>query len=215
MKRPHTVWLASYPRSGNTLLRTILWQCFSFRSGSIYLNDLDDNHELEEYVGHIERTEDRQLIFPARAIPFVKTHEPDSDDSPAIYVIRDGRAVMASLWRFYRDRFTLDDIIAGRNHNFGTWRAHIESWQPWSRRETLLLRYEDLVGNLQATLNTISGFLNIPILKDSIPDRNTIAATDGKVVRKKSDWHEVLNGEPLDRFMQANGDLLEKLNYVD
>ena len=31
-----TVWLASYPRSGNTMLRTILWHGFAMKSGAIY-----------------------------------------------------------------------------------------------------------------------------------------------------------------------------------
>jgi hypothetical protein len=33
---PPVTWLASYPRSGNTLLRTILKQCFGLSSQSVY-----------------------------------------------------------------------------------------------------------------------------------------------------------------------------------
>ena len=32
--------LSSYPRSGNTLLRTVLYQCFNLKSRSVYGNDL-------------------------------------------------------------------------------------------------------------------------------------------------------------------------------
>ena len=35
------IWIASYPRSGNTFLRTILWHCFGLKSASIYPQDLD------------------------------------------------------------------------------------------------------------------------------------------------------------------------------
>jgi len=35
----NTVWLASYPRSGNTYLRAILWTCFGLRSASVYADD--------------------------------------------------------------------------------------------------------------------------------------------------------------------------------
>ena len=48
------IWLASYPRSGNTFLRTILWHCFGLRSASVYPQDLGGNRALEGYVGHIE-----------------------------------------------------------------------------------------------------------------------------------------------------------------
>ena len=58
------VWLASYPRSGNTFLRTILWQCFGLRSASYYRDDLGGNKELEEYVGHIERVPNNEISFP-------------------------------------------------------------------------------------------------------------------------------------------------------
>ena len=34
------LFLSSYPRSGNTLLRTVLYQCFNLKSRSVYGNDL-------------------------------------------------------------------------------------------------------------------------------------------------------------------------------
>ena len=64
MISPGVVWLASYPRSGNTFLRTILWQCFGLRSASIYPKDLGSKKALEDYVGHIEHV-DGQSDFAA------------------------------------------------------------------------------------------------------------------------------------------------------
>src|SRR6266446_6905894 len=43
------VWLASYPRSGNTYLRSILWTCFGLQTGSIYPDDLS-----LDVVQHVE-----------------------------------------------------------------------------------------------------------------------------------------------------------------
>ena len=37
------IWLASYPRSGNTLLRTILNHCFNLKSASFYFSDFKGN----------------------------------------------------------------------------------------------------------------------------------------------------------------------------
>ena len=46
------VWLASYPRSGNTLLRCVLNHCFGLPSTSLYPNDLGRNRTLQRHAGH-------------------------------------------------------------------------------------------------------------------------------------------------------------------
>ncbi len=209
------VWISSYPRSGNTLLRTILWQCFGYRSGSFYLNDLAGNKELEEYVGHIERGPNNTLRFPDNAIPFIKTHNLANDDSPAIYVIRDGRAACVSLWKFYNKKIPLVEIIDGKNHKFGTWESHVNSWDPWNRPNTLLLKYEEMTADISATLKILSAYLNSDILRDNIPDRSNIAQVGGQHVNASSDWSTTLSGTLLDRFMQINESTLKKAGYFD
>lgn len=69
------IWLASYPRSGNTLLRTILNHCFGLKSASVYTKDLGGNEKLETYVGHIEHDEKGKLSFPNGVLPLIKTHQ--------------------------------------------------------------------------------------------------------------------------------------------
>ena len=69
------IWLASYPRSGNTLVRTILYQCMDLKTGSVYSNDLGGNSNLESYVGHIEQSEDRSMAFPEGSLPIIKTKD--------------------------------------------------------------------------------------------------------------------------------------------
>lgn len=214
MKDTNIVWLASYPRSGNTFLRTILWQCFGLRSASIYPNDLGGNKTLEEYVGHIEHGPDKQIRFPENSIPLVKTHEYASDNSPTIYVIRDGRAACVSLWKFDNKSLPLEAIIEGQ-HLIGAWSNHIQSWNPWDRPNTLLLKYEDMTNNTPAIMNRISSFLNHGIISESIPDRNTIAEADGRWVKTKTSWRSDLSGDLLKHFNQINKDTLRKAGYLD
>ena len=57
LNKLNIIWLASYPRSGNTLLRTVLWHCFGLRSASLYPEDLGGNKELKRYIGHIDQSE--------------------------------------------------------------------------------------------------------------------------------------------------------------
>jgi len=51
-----------------------------------------------------------------------------------------------------------------------------------SQKCELLLKYEDLTDNLPLALDGISGFLNRDIIKDSIPDRDTIAGQAGQLI---------------------------------
>lgn len=206
------IWLASYPRSGNTLLRTVLYQCFGFVSASIYSNDLGANRKLESYVGHIEHNEKGMISFPDGALPLFKTHELPTDDGFAIYVVRDGRAASVSLWEFYRRSLSLEAVIAGR-HRFGTWANHLLVWQPWARPNSLLLKYEEILSDLPTVLGKISAFLDAEIINSTIPERETIADVDGQWVRKKSDWREVMTDKDVELFLQTNGLMMEKMGY--
>ena len=205
------LFLSSYPRSGNTLLRTVLYQCFNLKTGSVYGNEFHGNIELENYIGYIEHNEDSSITFPEGQLPIIKTHEENIPNCPAIYVIRDGRAATVSLWEFYGRETSISDIIEG-NYRFGKWSDHINSWDPISRPNTLLLKYEDILTNLDSVLLKLSVFLNQDILNHKLPSRKTIA--DGRWVRKKTNWESELSGENLDRFNELNKTFLKQFGYL-
>lgn len=213
MDRANFVWLASYPRSGNTYLRTILRHAFGLRSASIYPNDLGGNKELEKYVGHIEHNPRLQDQLHETGISLIKTHEHAHDDRPAIYVIRDGRAACVSLWEFYNRTIPIEAIIKGQ-HRFGAWESHVKSWDPWERPNTLLLKYEELRDDLPMALHAIGEFLDMEIRTTNIPDRNTIASSDGRWVKKKTNWRAQLTGSNLKLFIDINKDILRKAGYL-
>ena len=207
------VWLASYPRSGNTFLRTILWHCFGLRSASVYPKDLGGNRALEEYVGHIEHGPQIREQLRENGIALIKTHRPPQDANPAIYVIRDGRAACVSLWRFGGKTIPLEAVLAGR-HRFGAWADHVRGWNPQQRPNTLLLRYEDLRDDLPRCLHGIGNFLSRPVVGERLPDREAIAASDGRWVRRESSWQAELAGPALARFNEANQDVLAAYGYL-
>ena len=206
------IWLASYPRSGNTFVRTVLFHCFSLKTGSVYAEDFGGNKKLEEYVGHIEQNEDRSISFPEGNLPIIKTHASHKGDNSTIYVVRDGRAAAASFWHFTHPKVPMRSIIDG-NHKFGKWCDHLDFWQPLSRPNTLLLRYEDILNDFDNSLKKISIFLDREILSNYLPSRNQIAHDDGKWVRKKTDWREVLTDENLERFNELNIHYLKQFDY--
>jgi Sulfotransferase domain len=161
------VWLASYPRSGNTYLRSILWHCFGLRSGSVYPDDLKGDLAVARHIGHYEAAAYALFSADFKRLPLMKTHEWPADDRKAIYVVRDGRASCRSLWAFLHasgDEFELATIIAGR-HYFGSWSAHLLAWDPAARPNTLLLRFEDIVGDFDATLTRLASFLGVTPLR--------------------------------------------------
>lgn len=164
------VWLASYPRSGNTLLRQVLWQVFGCESYSQY-NDLDIGGvpEVVAAVGHLEFSGSWEEFYErAAASPdryFIKTHGKPIDDAPAIYVVRDGRSASVSYLRYLHDvnrrpDITLERVITGAVA-FGSWGDHLDAWQPLYRRDTLLLRFEDLATRPDLVIRDLAGLLGL------------------------------------------------------
>lgn len=213
MKNPDIIWLASYPRSGNTLLRTVLWHCFGLRSASVYPNDLGGKQALANYVGHIDQEPNQPIQFQLGGLPLLKTHELPTDLNPAIYVVRDARATIVSLWQFYGKKIPLQAIIVGQ-HRFGTWSQHVAGWRPWERSNTLLIKYEDMVNDLPLVLVKISAFLNRTILMSKIPDRSTLAGIDGQWVRTQSDWRSQISDAQLAQCNRINQAMLQKMGYL-
>jgi hypothetical protein len=214
MSESSLIWLASYPRSGNTFVRTILWQCFGLRSASVYPSDLGSNRALEDYVGHIEHDANHRIAFPSGALKLVKTHEHPRDDGRAIYVVRDGRDACLSLWKFYDKKIPLLAVIRGE-HRFGTWAAHAKAWRPAERPNTLFLRYERLVDDLPGTLRALSDYIQRDVTSSVLPDRDTIAGVDGRWVKSKANARAELTPDLLAEFDRVNGDVARELGYVD
>src|SRR5665213_4441239 len=142
-------WLASYPRSGNTLLRIILNRCFGVSSQSIYDDAEFSDPAVCGEVGHEAIGDDpKGFIAAARRSGrdlYVKTHElPSPDRHPAIYVLRDGRSAVVShahyMAEFFHRDILLTDIIAGK---LGvSWSQHVNAWVMGGRPNLLVVRYE-------------------------------------------------------------------------
>src|SRR5690242_8668498 len=102
------VWIASYPRSGNTFLRIILQNVFRLASYSLYRlegqNHHDPSAEALETAPFLPKNW-RQLISSRNEEGkpvLIKTHGPPDDDGAAIYLIRDGRAAIQSYYHYHQ-----------------------------------------------------------------------------------------------------------------
>jgi len=218
--RAPVTWLASYPRSGNTLLRTILKRCFEQSSQSVYDDaDLADP-ELSRLVGH-EAVGTDAPAFIARAAQagrslYVKTHEmPPADRHPAIYVVRDGRSAVVSHAHYVREilgrDITLADVIEGKAGQ--NWSRHVRAWSP--RPHTLMVRYEDLAAGNLTTLNRISDFIGKPQLHGFDISFEALHALSPAFFRSGSDSANILemDGEAQRLFERLHGETLRALHY--
>lgn len=202
------IWLASYPRSGNTYLRTILFKCFGLRSGSVYPNDLGESAELRQAAGHIEPV-NRTINFGSQSLQLIKTHRlQEKVEARTIYVVRNGIDAVRSMHAFYSHKIPLDQIIGG--WRFGTWAEHLSSWRPDRRPDTLLLRYEDIDRDVGLAVDAISEFIGVEPLARTLPGRAVLA--DGQWVNVQKD-KTPLSPEELALFRAVNGQVMSEYGY--
>jgi FkbM family methyltransferase len=127
------IWLSSYPRSGNTLLRIILNYNFGLKSYSIYNdnNDIGKHIEISDIVGHQFmnwsiffdeqstlnlKPEDFHKLDPMRYrtndLKLIKTHSHYHDgftNDKVIYIYRDGRSTLRS-YASYKENFVKGNV---------------------------------------------------------------------------------------------------------
>ena len=128
------IWLASYPKSGNTLLRSILATYFYSKDGNLrlnYLNNIQQFPAIEHFKNISVDILDEKKVFKNfieaqkyinkdKKLKFIKTHSSltkindtnftDFNNSlGAIYIVRDPRNVATSFSHHYN--LSIDDTI--------------------------------------------------------------------------------------------------------
>jgi hypothetical protein len=213
-------WLASFPRSGNTLLRVVLKNCFGLNSASIYGDNEFPDATVSALVGEQAVGPDVQAFLrTSRALGrglLVKTHElPGSDHHPAIYVLRDGRSALVSRWHYQRELLglgaSLADVIAG--HGAENWSQHARAWT--RRPGTLVIRYEKLVAGDASTLGRIADFTGRRQTAPFAVDFAKLNAMNPYFFRKGSDAANIAEMSASDRalFDRLHGETLASLGY--
>ena len=204
-------WIASYPRSGNTFMRMVLNQVFDLPSASAYDGDLRffvDNPDMISAVGQVERDHDRPFCL--------KSHDLPSDDAPAIYVVRDGRAAIVSYYHFLRDiektEVPIEDVIKGKRWPY-SWSDHVAAWGK-SREQTLLVRYEDMLSDLPAVIDRVGTFLDLKPLRTADIDFAKLHALHPAFFRKGDNVSSIEEITPhLALFDLHHGKTMRQLGY--
>ena len=149
------VWIASFPRSGNTFLRIVLHRYFGLQTSVVY--DVDGVAERlgREFIGFQNRPASFDEMRRSDVVYFIKTHRQRDDQihesDKAICLVRDGRDALVS-WARQRSEPNPDTfeahlremILARAERGTGGWGQNILSWLP-AAGHRIVLKYTDLV----------------------------------------------------------------------
>lgn len=229
------VWLASYPRSGSKLIRTVLKQTLSMDSYSeetpaeqqiSAISDVADLIRYREILGFREKeTSWDDFYHQATNAPspiLVKTHRLPKDSQPAIYIVRDGRLALQSYMAFHRNYHPetgkrLFDLICG-DDEYGDWSSHFNSWSGRSNGNFLLVRFEELVESSENLLHRIAAFIKHPgpIEKWQNPFEALKKLNPRQYGHGSPQWHanEAWSAEAMWLFWTMHGRLMVRLGYA-
>lgn len=213
-------WLASFPRSGNTFFRNILFYVYGVESSSWHKElNKSVNSDYDKY-------------------DFVKTHLrpfeilPNDPTIPAIYLVRDGRDSLLSMAHHRSDivqpgsDFNMnlyEAIVADGGSHFGGWSINVTEWL---ERATLVIRYEDLAQDPKRVFKRVECLIDLPEPNwDNLPTFKEMKFGDPKYGGRKSQkffrkgksgsWREEMTTDQLDLFWHFHKDTMERLGYAN
>ena len=168
---PSDVFVASYPRSGNTWLRFMLFEILLGQSPSF-------NH-VDKVVPDIGKHDKASPVLPQQG-RLIKTHEPyRMEYKKAIYLVRDARDVALSEFAYQKalglagddfDMF-LQRFLRGTVNPFGSWTAHVDSWvnaKDDARAQILLVRFDEMRREPELSLLKMMEFLEVAVAPEVI-----------------------------------------------
>lgn len=205
----HDVFLASYPKSGNTWLRHLLGYLVTgdttpWRGGINLVSDLIGRHDPLPCVAR----RDGRLI---------KTHEPFNESyRRAIVLVRDGRDVAVSEYFFqkaysrhfhlYKDSFEvfLKLWLKGKTNGYRSWHSHVLSWDNADQRsdlDLLMLRFEDLKGDTFGSLRSVVDYIGIDADDETL--RSAIEDCSITSMKRKEQQYWESQNEPNRNFVRG------------
>jgi hypothetical protein len=216
------IWLASYPRSGNTYFRIVLHEVYGIESS--------DYHQ-EKNI---------KLNRNYQSYPVVKTHmlpshlNQSEKKFPAIYLVRDGRDTLVSLAHhkkdFYDKNTTFIDnlheiILAAKDSYFGGWSKHITEWSIHAKN---IIHFENLIYNPIQEVEKIRHLIDLPKpqkVAPSFKDIRTKRYKYGRNWKKNRErffrrgivgaWKDEMPDDLHHLFWELHGDAMIKLGYTD
>jgi hypothetical protein len=231
--KPSDVFLASYPRSGSTWLRFMLFESL--------LGEASGFGSVNQAIPDVKLHREGLPFMPGGA-RLIKTHEVYQPQyRKAVYLVRDPRDVALSEYAYqtalglvdqslddYLKRFLREGV-----NPFASWRTHIESWlaAPIEKDQLLMVHFEDLRQDTVRTISEIATFLGLrpdeQRIRRAIAE-NTIermkakeketpqrASKRGQFIRSGSvgGWRANLSPAQVALFRDGVGDVMTQIGY--
>lgn len=210
------IWLVSYPRSGNTFCRNVLFHTYGLDSQAYFLGNKDLDQVDDQY-------------------PVMKTHHlpedtPFQSDDVIVYLIRDGRDSIVSMANQMVNltkpgsKFpaNVDEILTARgNDHFGGWSKHAEQWQ---KHATVTIFFHDLIADPVQELEKLRSFCNLPDPNlENIPTFQSQKTGQAKFKGKDASlffhqgkvgsWKDSLSAQQLALFYERHGKTLVAFGF--
>jgi hypothetical protein len=229
------VYIMSFQRSGSTWVRCLL---------TSYAHDAEVTPALvDQTVPDINRSRHGGAT-DKRAFPHMgvfKSHSPYVDvPAKVVYLVRDGRDAMLSLYNYRRrtaerqgraaDVGDAPDFFFTRSV-FGTWHEHVLQWlrrlESWPDDRYMVLRYEDLVADTERHLAALVEFVGLEVdpariaravafnTKERLAEidvRSGAGALEYPAITKER-WQSLLSPDELTRYEELAGEALVRAGY--
>lgn len=162
--RPNDLFIASYPRSGTTWLRFLLFELLTGEPAEFV-----PVNQVIPYVGKHREAPD---LLPSGG-RVIQTHEVFLRGvASAIYVVRDPRSVVLSeyQWQLRTGLFEgsfesfFDAFMSGRANPYGRWDRHVDTWTDSriaAEGRLHVVRFIDLRNDAVAELTRILNFVGV------------------------------------------------------
>ena len=202
-KSKKIIFVASYPKSGNTWLRSIISSLVYNPEGRFTFNDLKkvslfsqfsnfknlDNHQYHtdgnlnynwisdnwiKAQKKINTTKNEVVFFKTHSVRGVVNKNFFTDESVClgfVYIIRDPRDVVVSLSKHMGIdiNMALKEMLSNTrrmtsfnkvNELVSTWKNNVDSWMQFRNVPRLVLKYEDMINDINTSILQIAEFLN-------------------------------------------------------
>jgi hypothetical protein len=236
-------FIASYPRSGNTWLRFVLFDILLAGQSSGF----DQVNHIIPEVGLHGRAAG---LLPGGG-RLIKTHEAYRKEyRKAIYLVRDVRDVALSEFAYQKAlRWVPDDFgrfvhlfVRGQVNPFSPWQQHVPGWAESALGQSpnfLLIKFEDMRRNTEHVVNRVLDFLGVmadpqtvrdaianntvqrmqekeqrdPQLSETAP--KSLGSEESRFIRSGSvgGWRNRLSEEHLELLEKNAGAVLQRMGY--
>lgn len=203
--REDDIFIITYPRSGTTLLQMILYQIMT-----------DGNMNIS-HISHFSPWFERFNKDSLEALPsprVFKSHLPyrwiPKGPCKYIYVARNGKDVIVSFFHLttthMNSRETFPEFFNRFLHSqlwHGSWFEHVAEW--WKNRQdlkVLFLKYEDLVYDLENSLQKIIEFCEFDVESEKIPQ--ILERCSFTFMKKHEDKFDPVTEKMLERGFKMN-----------